>query len=135
MGNPARLTVPVLNPRGVLVDLLPPSVTGPTLPAAGSYKTCQTLTFTARFSEPVTLTGAPKPQVVIGTTVRNVAYVRESGTNALVFSYTPVAPDKDADGIALQPQIGPGCGTITDKGGNPTSLTLPGVDTGGIEVG
>lgn len=135
MGKPAKLTTPVVTTRGVLVDALPPSVTGPTLLTAGSYKTGQTLKFTARFSEPVTVTGTPKLQVVIGTTVWNLAYIRGSGTNALVFSYTPLAANKDANVIALQPQIVLGCGMITDKGGTPTSFTLPGVDTSGITVG
>jgi len=60
---------------------------------------------------------------VIGTTVRSIAYVRGTGTNSLVFSYKIQATDKDVDGIALQPEIVLGTGTIRDKGGNPTILT------------
>jgi len=136
VGNPARLTVPVVNTRGVLVDAVPPSITGLTVPAAGTYKKGQTLSFTVTFSEPVVVTGVPKLQATIGTTVRNVTYVRGTGTKSLVFSYTLQATDKDADGIALQPQIVLGAGTIRDNGGTPpSSLSLPGFDTSGIKVG
>jgi hypothetical protein len=136
VGNPARLTLPAVNTRNVLVDAVPPSVTGLTIPAAATYKKGQTLSFTVTFSEAVLVTGVPRLQAVIGTTVRSIAYVRGTGTKSLVFSYTLQATDKDADGIALQSQIVLGTGTIRDRAGNPPAgLALPSVVTSGVKVG
>ena len=82
------------------------------------------------------VTGVPQLKAVIGTTVRNVAYVRGTGTNALVFSYVAVAGDRDTDGIVLESQIVLGTATITDRAGNPpASLRLPVVSTSGVKVG
>jgi hypothetical protein len=135
VGNNARLTLPAANTSGVLVDAVSPTITGLTIPAARTYKKGQTLSFTVTFSEAMAVTGVPKLQSVIGTTVRNIAYVRGTGTRSLVFSYTLQATDKDADGIALLGQIALGTGTIRDKAGNaPTSLTLPSADTSGVKV-
>ena len=136
VGNPARLTLPSVNTRGVLVDAVPPTITGLTVPAAATYKKGQTLSFTVRFSEAMVVTGVPQLKAVIGTTVRNVAYVRGTGTNALVFSYVAVAGDRDTDGIVLESQIVLGTATITDRAGNPpASLRLPVVSTSGVKVG
>jgi hypothetical protein len=135
VGNPARLTLPAVNTRNVLVDAVPPSVTGLTIPAAATYKKGQTLSFTVTFTEAVLVTGVPRLQAVIGTTLRSITYVRGTGTKSLVFSYKIQATDKDADGIALQSQIVLGTGTIRDRGGNPTILTLPSIVTSGVKVG
>jgi len=135
VGNDARLSVPAVNTRGVLVDAVTPTITGLTVPAAGTYKKNQTLSFTVTFSEPMTVTGVPKLQALIGTTVRNVPYVQGTGTRSLVFRYTLQATDHDADGIALLGQIVLGTGTIRDNAGNsPSSLALPGISTSGIKV-
>jgi hypothetical protein len=106
-----------------------------TIPAAATYKTGQTLSFTVTFTEAVLVTGVPRLQAVIGTTLRSITYVRGTGTKSLVFSYKIQATDKDADGIALQSQIVLGTGTIRDRGGNPTILTLPSIVTSGVKVG
>jgi cyclophilin family peptidyl-prolyl cis-trans isomerase len=135
VGNNARLAVPAVNTRNVLVDALAPTLTGLTVPAAGTYKKNQTLSFTVTFSEPMTVTGVPKLQAVIGSTVRTIPYVQGTGTRSLVFRYTLQATDHDADGIVLLGQIVLGGGTILDKAGNsPSSLTLPVVSTSGVKV-
>jgi len=135
VGNSARLAVPAVNTRNVLVDAVSPTITGLTIPAAGTYKKNQTLSFTVTFSEPMTVTGVPKLQVVIGSTVRTIPYVLGTSTRSLVFSYTLQTTDHDADGIALLGQIVLGTGTIRDKAGNPpSSLTLPVVNTSGVKV-
>ena len=134
VGNNARLSVPAVNTRGVLVDAVAPTIAGLTVPAAGHYMKNQTLSFTVTFSEPITVTGVPKLQAVIGSTVRNIPYVLGTRTRSLVFRYTLQATDHDADGIALLGQIVLGIGTIRDKAGNPSSLTLPVVSTSGVNV-
>jgi len=135
VGNDARLAVPAVNTRNVLVDAVAPTIEGLTVPAAGTYKKNQTLSFTVTFSEPMTVTGVPKLQAVIGSTVRNIPYVLGTGTRFLVFRYTLQATDHDADGIALLGQIVLGTGTIRDKAGNsPSSLALPVISTSGVKV-
>jgi hypothetical protein len=135
IGNNARLAVPAVSTRNVLVDAVAPTITGLTVPAAGNYKKNQVLSFTLTFSEAMTVTGVPRLQAVIGSTVRNIAYVRGTGTRSLVFSYTLQANDHDSDGIALLGQAVLGGGTIRDKAGNPpSSLTLPAVSTSGVKV-
>jgi hypothetical protein len=135
MGNNARLTVPAVNTRNVLVDAVAPTITGLAIPAAGHYMKNQTLSFTVTFSEPMTVTGVPKLQAVIGSTVRNIPYALGTGTRSLVFRYTLQATDHDANGIALLGQAVLGGGTILDNAGNsPSSLTLPVVSTSGVKV-
>jgi len=135
VGNNARLAVPAVNTRNTLVDAVSPTITGLTVPAAGNYKRNQTLSFTVTFSEPMTVTGVPKLQAVIGSTVRTIPYVLGTGSRSLVFRYTLQATDHDADGIALLGQIVLGNGTIRDKAGNPPSnITLPVVSTSGVKV-
>jgi hypothetical protein len=83
----------------------------------------------------MTVTGVPKLQAVIGSTVRNIPYVLGTGTRSLVFRYTLQATDHDANGIVLLGQAVLGGGTIRDKAGNsPSSLTLPVVSTSGVKV-
>jgi large repetitive protein len=79
VGNNARLAVPAVNTRNVLVDAVAPTITGLTVPAAGHYMKNQPLSFTVTFSEPMTVTGVPRLQAVIGSTVRNIPYVRGHG--------------------------------------------------------
>ena len=135
VGNNARLAVPAVNTRNVLVDGVAPTITGLTVPVAGTYKKNQTLSFTVTFSEPMTVTGVPRLQAVIGSTVRNIPYVLGTGTRSLVFRYTLQATDHDSDGIALLGQAVLGGGTLRDKAGNPpSSLTLPVVSTSGVKV-
>jgi hypothetical protein len=107
-------------------------VTGPT---PRTYASGEKLSFTVTFSEPMTVTGVPKLQAVIGSKVRTIAYLGGTGTRSLVFSYTLQATDHDADGIALLGQVVLGGGTIRDKAGNsPSSLMLPVVSTSGVNV-
>ena len=135
IGNNARLAVPAVNTRNVLVDGVAPTITGLTVPAAGHYMKNQRLSFTVTFSEPMTVTGVPKLQAVIGSTVRNIPYVLGTGTRSLVFRNTLQATDHDSDGIALLGQAVLGGGTLRDKAGNPpSSLTLPVVSTSGVKV-
>jgi cyclophilin family peptidyl-prolyl cis-trans isomerase len=135
VGNNARLAVPAVNTRNVLVDAVAPTITGLAIPAAGHYMKNQTLSFTVTFSEPMTVTGVPRLQAVIGSTVRNIPYVLGTGTRSLVFRYTLQATDHDADGIAILGQAVLSGGTIRDKAGNsPSSLTLPVVSTSGVKV-
>ena len=80
------------------------SVTGVTVtstPAAGTtYLGGETIAFTATFTAPVTVTGAPTFAFMLGEETREAAYASGSETLALVFAYTVQAGETDTDGIS-----------------------------------
>ena len=76
------------------------------------------------FSEVVTVTGVPQLTLTIGTESKTANYTSGSGTVSLVFGYTVVAGDTDADGIEIATdQLSLNNGTITDTAGNAAMLT------------
>src|SRR5690606_37852597 len=99
---------------GVLVDTQAPSVGSVTLPANGSYRAGQNLDFTVNYDEAVTVTGAPRLEVTVGTTTRFATYTSGSGTAALLFRYTVQAGETDSDGIALNTTLDANGGTLKD---------------------
>lgn len=120
----------------VLVDAIPPSITGLEVTASGSYKAGDTLTLTVATSELITVdtaAGTPAIGIDIGGVSRAAQYVSGSGSAQLVFTYTVADGDNDADGIALQ-TLSLNGGTLSDGAGNALTLTLPMVDTSGILV-
>ena len=80
------------------------SVTGVTVsstPAAGTtYLGGETIGFTATFTAPVTVTGAPTFAFMLGEETREADYASGSGTAELVFAYTVQAGETDTDGIS-----------------------------------
>jgi hypothetical protein len=57
----------------------------------GSFRAGQTLSFTVVLSRPVTVTGAPLLQLLLGSTPKPATYAGGSGTNRLTFNYRIVA--------------------------------------------
>jgi len=111
-----------------------PVITAVSVPPNGFYNATEVLSFTATFSENVTVTGTPQLGVVIGAATVQADYVSGSGTNQLTFSYTVQNGDNDMDGIALGNLTLNG-GTIQDAATNNAVLTLNGVpSTAGIFV-
>ena len=77
------------------------AVTVSSTPAAGvTYLEDETIEFTATFTAPVTVTGAPTFAFTLGSAVSQAAYARDSGTAELVFSYEVQAGEIDTDGIS-----------------------------------
>ena len=76
-----------------------------TAPPAGqthTYGAGDVITFEVKFSEPVTITGAPRLRFKISGAGDNYApYVSGSGSNTLVFAYTVLATETDTNGIFL----------------------------------
>ena len=67
-----------------------------------TYGLGDVITFEVKFSEAVTITGAPRLRFSItGMGDEYAAYVSGSGTNTLVFAYTVLATDADDNGIFL----------------------------------
>ena len=70
-------------------------------PAAGTtYLGGETIEFTATFTAPVTVIGAPTFTFMLGEETREAAYASGSGTAELVFAYTVQAGETDTDGIS-----------------------------------
>lgn len=120
-------------------DYTSPSVTSVSVPASATYGAGDPLEFTVNFNEAVTVdttNGTPSLPLTLDTggTVQ-AAYVSGSGGTALVFSYTVVAGNADADGIAMNGPLSFNGGTIRDTAGNAAATTLNAVGaTTGILV-
>ena len=67
-----------------------------------TYGAGDVITFEVKFTEAVTVTGAPRLRFKISGTGDDYApYLSGSGTNTLVFAYTVLATDADTNGIFL----------------------------------
>ena len=70
-------------------------------PSSGdAYGAGETISFTATFRGPVTVTGGPRFAFSLGGEIQRARYASGSDSTALVFSYTVAAGDNDADGIS-----------------------------------
>ncbi|GGY31990.1 DUF4214 domain-containing protein [Pseudoduganella albidiflava] len=124
-GNDAALALQgVASTSGVLVDTFVPSITGDiSVPAAGSYRAGQTLTFTVTFDENVIVTGTDSTLgLTIGSTARSATFASKN-QNSITYTYTVQAGENDTNGIAVT-TLSAGTGTIRDAAGNDAALTL-----------
>ena len=70
-------------------------------PSSGdAYGAGETISFTATFRGPVTVTGGPRFAFSLGGEIQRARYASGSDSTELVFSYTVAAGDNDADGIS-----------------------------------
>jgi hypothetical protein len=117
------------------------------VPADATYTVGQALVFTVTASEAVSISGTPSIDVTIGSTVRQAQFTGIDATQKiLTFSYTLVAGDADADGIAVANTIdlntvGKGKSKVVDQvagsGGQPidaAALTFTVPATTGIKT-
>jgi hypothetical protein len=93
--------------------------------ANGTYTDADTIHITVQFSEVVLVTGTPVLLLETGISDHQASYASGSGTNTLVFDYTPTpgdfAPDLDYRTTGSLTLNG---GTIKDAAGNNATLTL-----------
>src|SRR5439155_8785503 len=131
-------TAPAAGPSATFtVDNTGSVISSVSKPADGSYKAAQNLDFTVTFNENTTVVtggGTPYIGLTIGATARNASYVSGSGTSALLFRYTTVTGDTDADGIAVASAISLNGGTIKDAAGNSASPSFRPPDTSAVLV-
>lgn len=130
----SALALPTTTTTGVLVDTIVPTITSVTPPANGNYSASQNLNFTVNWSENVSVTGTPRLALVIGSTTRYATYISGSGSSALLFRYTTVSGDNDADGITLNSPAELNGGTIRDAATNNGTLTFTSPNTSGVIV-
>ena len=130
--NPLTFTPP--NTALTYVDANNASILSITPPANGKYNTGANLDFTANFSRSVTITGTPRIALTVGSSTLYADYLSGSGTASIVFRYTVLAGEKDADGIALTSPVDLNGGTIIDSSLNNASLIFSPPNTSGIRV-
>ncbi|SCB75996.1 gliding motility-associated C-terminal domain-containing protein [Chitinophaga costaii] len=110
------------NTVSVQFDPTAPTVTAVTGPANDTYLATETMDFTVTFSEAVYVTGSPYLEINIGGSVVHAAFL-SSAANSLIFRYTVVDGDNDADGVTPGSLVLNG-GTIADEATNDAGLTL-----------
>ena len=135
-GNDATLThveVPVAGDQ--VVDTAAPAapaVSTVAITSTGPYALNEVIEVTVTFSEEVTVDtagGTPQIPLVVGTTPRQAVYTSGSTTAALVFTYTVVAGETDADGVSIvENTLAGNSGTIRNSGGTAANLDHPAVD-------
>lgn len=132
-GASASLTLPepsttnsLASSKALVIDGVVPTVSSVSSTTTdGTYKIGDSLTFTAVFSENVTVTGTPKLQLETGSTDQYASYTNGSGTTTLSFNYTVQSGDTASDlDYSNSSALELNSGTIKDTAGNDTNLTL-----------
>ena len=96
-GSPSETIVTIVEDDALKVT----GVAVTSMPSSGSaYGAGETISFTATFRGPVTVTGTPQLSFSLGGVTKQAAYASGSDSTELVFSYTVVAGDNDTDGIS-----------------------------------
>lgn len=95
-----------------------PYVDTVTPPSNGTYVAAQNLDVSLTFDRAVNVTGTPYIILTIGAASRQAVYTSGSGTTTLIFRYTTIPGDVDADGITV-------ASTITQNGGTITGAAAP----------
>ncbi len=95
----------------------------------------QTISFTAVFNEPVTITGTPQFLLALDTGGPVYAsYVSGSGTANVVFSYTVNEGTNDTNGIVITTPINLNGGAIRNAAGLDANLSFTNPATGTIRI-
>ncbi|MBR7522572.1 DUF4347 domain-containing protein [Pseudomonas juntendi] len=133
-GNASDTAFTAGNSSGVLVDGVVPGVANVLVPASGSYKAGDVLSFTVKTSEVVFVGGSPRLALEVGGVAQYATLVAGNGSSSLVFQYTVQAGDTDANGISITSLDSAG-GSITDAAGNAMQLALNNVgSTAGVWI-
>ncbi|NBX30808.1 hypothetical protein EBR04_10280 [bacterium] len=127
-----------LSMTGVRFDAVPPKVVGPVaVPGVGTYTVGQALNFIVRFSEAVTVVGAPQISVAGLSAARQAIYVSGSGSQELTFRYVVQAGDSPAGkkGLSLAKTITlPPSAAISDSAGNRPALKISAAAMKGVRI-
>ena len=110
----------------VEVDATAPSVTRTVITSRGPYKEGDAINVTVTYNEDVVVDetdGTPYLMLVVGNTDRRAEYKLGTGSTDLVFRYTVVASETDANGVVVTANsLNLNSGTIQDLAGNDASL-------------
>ena len=101
-GNALRLTHSSVNGGAThAVGVTISGISSVAFTSTGPYKLKDVITLTVTTAETATVTGTPRIRMTVGRRMRYADYVSGSGSTGLIFQYTVVAGDADADGIEL----------------------------------
>ncbi|MBP7352984.1 MAG: DUF4347 domain-containing protein [Comamonas sp.] len=124
-GNDSATALTPGNSSGILVDGVVPTVASVSVPANGSYKAGDVLSFTVNASEAVFASGSPRLALDVGGTTRYATLVAGSSSGStLVFQYTVQAGDSDSDGISVASNLDLNGGSVKDATGNDLNPAL-----------
>jgi hypothetical protein len=124
-------TANTLTTTPITIDRTAPTISAAvTGPSNATYIPGQSLTFTAPFSETVTVTGTPRLALTVGSTTRYATYASGSNSRTLTFTYVvqTSSSDIDTDGIAVSTTLDLNGGAIADLASNalsPETFTAP----------
>ena len=117
---------PVTPPIGPPADTVAPRAVRIDMPAAGRYRAGDSLAFTVRFSEPVTVAGTPQLTLSVGGRRRLAVYDSGSGSDAVVFRYTLRRGDGTRPTVKVARTLTTETAAlITDATGNRAETGLP----------
>lgn len=106
----------ILSPQDTRIHGSAPYIDNFNLPDNGTYLNGQHLDFEFIFNEPVDVSGSPYLALTVGSDTKMANYLSGSGTNTLIFRYTPTTGDIDSDGIEIQNNITQNSGNIISRG-------------------
>jgi large repetitive protein len=121
----------------ILVDAMPgPSVFSVGLPQNGLYMEGNNLDFKLNFNREIIVTGTPRLPLIIGTSTVYAEYdpILSTDSSSMVFRYTLLVGDDDADGITLTSSIVLNGGTIRDINARDANLLFSPPNSSGILV-
>ena len=124
-------TANTLTTTPITIDRTAPTISAAlTGPSNATFIPGQSLTFTAPFSETVTVTSTPRLALTIGSTTRYANYASGSNSRTLTFTYVvqTSSADIDTDGIAVSTTLDLNSGAIADLATNalsPLTFTAP----------
>lgn len=137
-GVDAALTMPLVlkvTSQPVVSYNASPAVVSVTPPTNGRYASGSDVELIVNFSEAMTVTGAPKIILVVGTSTKDATYSSGSGTSALKFNYTVGASESAPNGISALSPIVLGSATIADSDNNKANLNFVAPVMTGVIVG
>lgn len=137
IGNDANLALNnVASTAGVRVDAVAPVIESVTLPANGSYRLGDVLSFTVNVSENLVLdtsTGTPLLLLNVGGIQRYAVFVSGGADGTMVFQYS-VQPGENATGLSIT-SLDLNGASARDAAGNAMVVDVNGVgDTSGIVI-
>ncbi|MFA6014096.1 MAG: Ig-like domain-containing protein [Gallionellaceae bacterium] len=122
--NNDRVAVQVLFPDITAPTVSSISITSATGIQASTLNAGDVVRATVTLSESTLVTGTPQLALNIGGTTVQASYVSGSGTTALVFDYTILANQTDANGMSVDANsLTLNGGTLKDAAGNSATLT------------
>ena len=135
LSNPVNAMITTADGTGTITNddaaVAAPTVSTVEISSDGPYTVDDDIEVTVTFSEAVTVdtaSGTPQIPLVVGTNTRQAAYTSGSTTAALVFTYTVVAGETDADGVSIvENTLSGNSGTIQNSDGTDAVLDHPAV--------